>query len=466
LPFSYLPGGLDARLYLDDVYCAPTFREVSRTLAIAPEGTVSAAGSESQLGARKPEKAFAAGRSSGSSVTREVYLHEALYRSGQVAIIGAMGTGKSMVAQRITSNLAAGRGQSEYGLPPNTVPIMVRLGDVPARPEATMETVALDAAARQVPEADRQSTRSALAAEWQAGRVILILDAVDEYPGRLGWIRAELTNLRAASVRTVLTSRPAAYEQSGIHGSDIAMADLAESESRLGYIRRWASALAQLPDLECPDPVGFANNLEARLLDQPLVRELAGNRLLLSLLIVLTLQDRSLDLGTVRSRAWLLRDYLNQVAKWEAGKGRSEPGLYGIKTLLDVLGVAGFLVHLAATSASTGGDTGQAVSFWTVRDVVAGWPGCPEQPSKSAAAEAILEFWLRTGFIFKDGDANGTLRFRHLAFQYLAAAIGWGLLEASYLRNLPRNPLQAERWGTVRELFEELRQPDVEFKQV
>jgi NACHT domain len=222
----------------------------------------------------------------------------ALARAPLTLIRGEAGSGKSTLLRWLAISAARGTFSGDLADWNGRVPFLVKLrshtgGRLPP-PERFLEGVA-------------DSIAGLMPAGWvhrrlQDGRVLLMVDGVDELPSaRRRAVRPWLAGLVAEypGMRVVVTSRPAAAGAGWLAAEGFATALLERMTPAdiKELIRHWHDAVRDAGDLPCrPEQLpGFEAALLARMESAPHLRALAGSPLLAAMLCALNL-DREKQL--------------------------------------------------------------------------------------------------------------------------------------------------------------------------
>jgi hypothetical protein len=231
----------------------------------------------------------------GEATTR---VETALGRAPLILIRGEAGSGKSTLLRWLAISAARGTFTADLADWNGRVPFLIKLrshtGGALPPPERFLDGVA-DPIAGLMPTgwAHRRL---------QDGRVLLLVDGVDELPGaQRRAVRPWLAALIAAypGLRVVVTSRPAAAANDWLAAEGFATALLERMTPAdiRELIRHWHDAVRDAGDLPCaPEQLpGFEAALLARLESAPHLRALAGSPLLAAMLCALNL-DREKQL--------------------------------------------------------------------------------------------------------------------------------------------------------------------------
>ncbi|WP_345462760.1 NACHT domain-containing protein [Actinoallomurus oryzae] len=222
----------------------------------------------------------------------------ALARAPLTLIRGEAGSGKSTLLRWLAISAARGTFTGDLAEWNGRVPFLIKLRSHTGRalppPERFLEGVA-------------DSIAGLMPAGWvhrrlQDGRVLLMVDGVDELPSaQRRAVRPWLAGLIAQypGLRVVVTSRPAAAgaDWLGAEGFTTALLERMTPDDIKALIRHWHAAVRDAGDLPCaPEQLpGFEAALLARMESAPHLRALAGSPLLAAMLCALNL-DREKQL--------------------------------------------------------------------------------------------------------------------------------------------------------------------------
>jgi hypothetical protein len=234
-------------------------------------------------------------REPGESTLR---VETALGRAPLTLIRGEAGSGKSTLLRWLAISAARGTFSGDLADWNGRVPFLVKLRSHAGRtlppPERFLDGVA-------------DSIAGLMPAGWvhrrlQDGRVLLMVDGIDELPGaQRRAVRPWLAGLVAEypNLRVVVTSRPAAAGADWLtaEGFTTAMLERMTPADIRELIRHWHEAVRDAGDLPCaPDQLpAFESALLARMESAPHLRALAGSPLLAAMLCALNL-DREKQL--------------------------------------------------------------------------------------------------------------------------------------------------------------------------
>ncbi|MCW2862664.1 MAG: putative signal transduction protein with Nacht domain [Actinoallomurus sp.] len=222
----------------------------------------------------------------------------ALARAPLALLRGEAGSGKSTLLRWLAISAARGAFSGDLADWNGRVPFLIKLRSHTGRtlppPERFLEGVA-------------DSVAGLMPAGWvhrrlQDGRVLLMVDGVDELPSaQRRAVRPWLAGLVAAypDLRVVVTSRPAAAGSDWLaaEGFTTALLERMTHADIKELIRHWHEAVRDAGDLPCtPEQLpGFEAALLARMESAPHLRALAGSPLLAAMLCALNL-DRERQL--------------------------------------------------------------------------------------------------------------------------------------------------------------------------
>ncbi|MFB9834038.1 NACHT N-terminal Helical domain 1-containing protein [Actinoallomurus acaciae] len=337
----------------------------------------------------------------------------ALARDPLTLIRGEAGSGKSTLLRWLAISAARGTFTGDLAGWNGYVPFLIRLRSHTGRalppPERFLEGVA-DTIAGLMP------------AGWvhrrlQDGRVLLMVDGVDELPGaQRRAVRPWLAGLIAEypGLRVVVTSRPAAAGSDWLaaEGFTTALLERMTPADIKELIRHWHDAVRDAGDLPCtPEQLpGFEAALLARMESAPHLRALAGSPLLAAMLCALNL-DREKQLPRDRMGLYAAALELLLERRDVERQIQSDDGI-----TLERAQKLRILQELAWRLSITGRTE-------LPRDAVIRWTGerLAAMPSAPGDAEAVLEHLLERSGVLRE-PVPGRIDFVHRTVQeYLTA---------------------------------------------
>ncbi len=349
----------------------------------------------------------------------------ALQKYRRLVILGAPGAGKSTLLRYLARRAAEAS--------PGSVPILVSLRDFAAARSGDSQLLLQDFALSQAAQGD-EALRRALAAEADAGRILWLVDALDE---ARGWADEASQQVGRLPGQVVLTSRPIGYRGIGLEEWPHLEVLPLTPENVDQFMRDWFDLLAGLRGEESGWVEARVTWLEKQLEERPGLEPLIHNPLLLTFLVILAGEDPAE--GLPAHRAELYRRYVDELLNsWEAAR-RPRAGASGEPALAlgplegaQARSVArqcfyylGWALHLAYYGGRPRGEvTRPALVQAMAHYLQPEWAGQAE-----AIAQAGLDFWEEAGLLETWTLAGKDyLVFRHLTFQEYAAA--WGIAEA------------------------------------
>ncbi len=450
LPLGYLPGDFASGLEIDDVYLLPRLSKEHYRVIIEDDWLERKSLRQFNQSQEKEESRRPVLKAEKSSYSS---LYEVVQSGADATLLGYMGSGKSMAASYIALQLAKGEGQSIFGLARAKIPILLRLGEIRETPASDLITFAIEDAIANLD--DAKTLKDILRQEWNAGNVLLILDALDEFRGNMKWISEQIEqlvhrDLHGSSV--LLTSRPSVYRlvSGRLVGLKAFTLEELQKEEISKFVEKWTIAILKSSKRNDVDPKEHVKSLTRGIEHHSFVKkEIASNQLLLTVLIILSFHPGGIRLERV-TEAGLLDAYVTYLIDWEKSKGAEAPEKYGTNLLRIVFAYTGFEVQRTQSGMFDGICTKP-----TLLKILSASKYLKSLDSSGVTAEAILEFWLNTGLIQQADDVARSIRFRHQAFQYFGAALALTYqseeLVARILADV--NPSQNQEWKDIRRLY-------------
>lgn len=351
----------------------------------------------------------------------------ALEQHKRLVIMGPPGAGKSTLLRFLARRTVVEAKE--------LIPILVSLRDYASahshRQSLNLREFSLDIAA-----ADNRSLRLALDAAAEEGRVLWLLDALDETHHLASAVLSQVAKLTG---QLVLTSRPIGYLSGPLRRLPHFEILPLTLEMAREFLREWLSLLSDKnTDREVVNRQ--IAELENRLADWPRAQTLTRSPLLLTFLVTLAARGGLPDLPL--KRAQLYERYVEELLNWEIQRLAQssnvsdyefslgfQKGSAARRAARDSLCYLGWALHLhyyGGRGLTTPGPA--ALEEKLVTYLKQDGYSEPEILAKSA-----LEFWRQAGMLDVWQIAgHDYLAFRHLTFQEYAAA--WGL-HRSWLRN-------------------------------
>jgi hypothetical protein len=236
---------------------------------------------------------------------------EVLQRARHTVILGGPGLGKSQLTRYLA--LVCARGEAsmpeQLGWAEELTPIVVSLAafaDARSRAQQAQPLTLRQYIDAELERRGGAALRVAIEQEVQAGRVLLLLDGVDEVPdiNQRSAIVVEVENFLRdhCAVRCLVTSRPYGYIRLA---GDVAHFELLNfSEKQVGeFIRRWQRAFEEWQHRDAPNYEAAAREAEEmfdELKSNPKVLELATNPLMLVIIALIRYEQTRLPQERVR----------------------------------------------------------------------------------------------------------------------------------------------------------------------
>lgn len=352
---------------------------------------------------------------------------EALVKHERLVILGPPGSGKSTLLRFLARRAA----EDEQG----RVPILVSLRDFAntyAQNRAlNLFDFALDAAA-----SGNDDLRLALEATVEKGRILWLLDALDETRLLADEVALQAHRLPGSFI---VTSRPVGYSggllRSLPHFEVLPLAPEKVDQFLTDWMGVFVGEQSEPKEIE-----QRVIRLQAQLKERPQLQALTRNPLLLTFMVTLASQSGAADLP--QQRAQLYARYIEELRDWEIqrqAQASGDPGfvfrlgnLQGEKArqvVRDGLTYLGWALHLNYY----GGRGTELPDPEALIRQVTQYLTQDGYDDAGSLAKAVLDFWQTAGmFDVWQLEGHSYLAFRHLTFQEYAAA--WGLQHA-WVRN-------------------------------
>lgn len=343
-------------------------------------------------------------RPEGEWLPLAVPLSIALKEQQHLALLGEPGAGKSTTLQFIALCFAQqGWALERLDLDEDLVPVWLSLQEAGVRLEKeALETSLANAVAR-LGCLDPGQAQRLVTSWWKAGRLVVLLDGLDEVPeGIRPAVAREIRRFARApegqGCRFIVASRLAGYSDLGQPFGEYVLCPFAGPSEARPYVARWLMALKGVSWEEADQQ---AHDLLAQIGNQPGLSRLIDNPLLLRLVI-----STYVSTGEIASnQADLHQRYVEEVA-WARALRRATPPAPRDATL-EALEVIAWKLH-------TRGEQAAAGLAEAVRAEVSGVED----------ARGLVDFLRQAmGLLVAYGDgAEAHLAFAHLTFrQYLVA---------------------------------------------
>lgn len=339
---------------------------------------------------RKPE---------GESLPLAIPLSVALKEQQHLALLGEPGAGKSTTLQFIALCFAQeGWALKRLDLDEDRIPVWLSLQEVAVQvKEERLETLLGDAVAR-LGRLDSAQAQQLVISWWKAGRLIVLLDGLDEVPERLRpAVADEICRFARTSegrgCRVIVASRLAGYRDLGQPFGEYVLCPFAGPDEARPYVTGW---LAVLKGISWEEADHQADDLLVQIRNQAGLSRVMDNPLLLRLIV-----STYVSTGEIaHNRADLYQRYSEEVT-WARALKRATPPAPRDATL-EALEVIAWT--LQTKGEQTFGELAEAV-----RVLVSGVED----------ARGLVDF-LRQAMgllVFYDDGSEARLAFAHLTFR-------------------------------------------------
>jgi hypothetical protein len=352
----------------------------------------------------------------GPVTAAAVKLRELVRPGARVVVLGAPGVGKTSLLMWLAHELSRPEGDGLGIVGERPLPLFVKLRDYARAIEgdagATLAGYVGEHVRQQVSDAPDGVVRRWL----EEGRVAFLFDGFDEVPsgmrGRIGEdVKRYLEGVNQCAA--VLSSRPAGYQMAPlgmpfeVHGIE----ELGDKE--VGeFLGKWFGVTARWDGKEAEDAVAEAASLKQSLDQRPDLARLAGNPLMLTLIVLVNRAGSSLP----QRRAEFYDSALKTLGKtWEDAKGL-DPERRDIDSVMRTLGRVAYRLHRTQQDREI---SGERLVKWIAasfrEDKLVG-----EADAERQARAFLKMVEERVGVLVETGP--GIFGFVHLGFQeYLAA---------------------------------------------
>ncbi|MBI5603965.1 MAG: SUMF1/EgtB/PvdO family nonheme iron enzyme [Deltaproteobacteria bacterium] len=369
---------------------------------------------------------------------------EAAIQNKQMVLLGDPGSGKTTFINHLALCLAAHRlePQSDWlarlSIWPDTeadlIPVLVTLRDF-AQWSRTCDTTAepchlWNFIVNRLEAQNLKSVAAPLERVLEEGRVIVLLDGLDEIPdkARSAFVREAIRAFakRYPETRLIVTCRVLSYQHEGYKLNEFPYLELAAFDEDMisRFIKAWYTELVHLGTLKTDQAETLKRGLEDSM-RRPDIRELASNPLLITVMaLVNTHKGRLPD-----ARAKLYEEAVD-ILLWRWDQNKAIGGEKSLPRLSELLWEAGrtdadlrrVLWHLAFLAQETGGakkgDSRADIQEWHLQKALA-----ELHPTKSLDWSQLMidAIKLRSGLLLE--REPGVYSFPHRTFQeYLAAS--------------------------------------------
>lgn len=345
-----------------------------------------------------------------------------LARSRKLFLLGEPGAGKTTILRHLAFTYASlGDQHGAYPAKPS-IPVLVRLAYWGQQLEADKNLDAISAAVAQLEVQEPGETAIWLAKEAAAGNVLLLLDGLDEVadPEQRGWVIEMLRSFIATCPKcsAIVSSRRVGFEPPKLTGFDFWELQGLSDPSIRNFITAWcAFRHDHQAKTDCKRCSEEAKKL-SHAINNPRVKPLAGNPMMLTMLLLLheanvALPQRRCELYGKLAEAF--------VFSWQEKKRAALSGSPTALLRVDDRDLVWILESLALEMQKN--DMTLVRHWWLtghVRNFLHSELGFKADIAAQEADDLLWSLQERSGLIAERGP--GRFGFRHLAFQEYFAA--------------------------------------------
>ena len=281
---------------------------------------------------------------------RPFSLGAALARAHRLFMLGDPGAGKTTALRHLARTYASGR-QKDAGYPEDPlIPVYVRLADWAERLHVDPSTDPIAAAVAELADLDSGPTSEWLHKQAEAGKVLLLLDGLDEVPDpdRRSLVIEAMRSFIAEhrEVQVVVTARIVGFDgpNLGARFDTLTVEPLSVAAVR-EFATEWcAFRHGHTASRQCVECGKRLERLRHAIVDHPRIRTLAGNPMMLTILLLLHEAGAALP-----QRRWELYQKIAEafLFTWQENKRTAVAGAPDQTLVLDDREIVWFLQSLA-----------------------------------------------------------------------------------------------------------------------
>lgn len=360
----------------------------------------------------------------GTHIQQSISVGSILRHSRRQILLGEPGGGKTTVVREIARCYAQRRAKDRDYPTENLVPVLVRLAAWAAQIQNDSATDVFDATLAELDIQEPSETSEWLRRQSKQGRVIFLLDGLDEVPdpNDRGALIEKVRNLIRAypESRWLVTSRTVGFDDPnlGERFDVFEIRNLPESAIR-DFAAQWCAHRHGHPLREgCDECARRLEQLRHAIIDHPRIRALAGNPMMLTILCLLH------DAGAaLPQRRWQLFDKICEafLFSWQENKRPFGGGTSDTQPTLDDREVLWLMESIALEMQRS--DMTLVPRWWLSRHVTAFLRDDLKLSADIARAQADSVIWSlehRSGLLRERGPER--FGFWHLTFQEHFAA--------------------------------------------
>lgn len=396
--------------------------------------------------------------------TQPVAINRALSQHKHMVILGLPGAGKTTLLHHLAFVFASGLAKEKLLIGEELVPIYLSLSQLRDESPDHLYDLSLEQAINTVPDIPGSSLRLAIQEAISQGKVLFLLDALDETYGKRSDFARNIGFLigRYKQNRFIVTSRIVGYPQIGgsEHLQHYTVLDFTVSDKER-FVKKWYKALAKTHNYTPEEIESWAGEKTKWLLNEidqkQQLSELTANPLHLVMYVILSQDTTKLPTDWVELYSDYLWRFLKLHQDWEAQKGRIVGGQVRSLEALEVLYEASYALYCSL-------DNNEISTTWEnicrqIYHRLKQKSGFGLGSGRSLdMIQSDLDFWWKAGLVTRDEWIGDKLDFRYKAFQEYGAAYVLASDLEEHERRKKEDVFQyGDHWKEVRVLIPVLR---------